>query len=111
MSCSSEYPVGPRVYFADATDTRGCSACACAPPSGGHCSVASPAGYEFLAYPCIQKTGTFDAPSACAPWTGGTSVTLGGAPTLDDAGACTPSGGVPGGSASPAHPTSFCCAL
>lgn len=113
-SCPGAYPNGPSVFYTGADDTRGCSTCTCGPPSGGSCSIASPAvdTYGITDIKCVSPAASqLDAPNACAPLTGPDAVMLIAVPTLVSAGACAVSGGgQPTGGATPTGAQSFCCA-
>jgi hypothetical protein len=112
-ACPAGYPSGPEVYYRTVNDLRGCSTCTCSPPSGGQCSVASPAGHAYVSPPCVVgETGTITAPSPCGGFSGGESLKLDVAPSLDAPGSCAiTGGGEPSGAATPADPVTFCCAL
>ena len=110
-ACPVEYPVGPRVYYGDVADGRGCSACTCGGASGGHCTGSASTGAQYIGFPCVARNGDLAAPASCASFQGGESVMLLNAPTLDVVGACAADGGAPTGSAQPSTPMSFCCGL
>jgi hypothetical protein len=106
-SCPPQYPSGPRVFYTGVDDSRGCSTCQCAGPSGGSCTITNPAIEA-----CISS-GTWSAPGACSSITGPEPVRLhsGATPTLVDPGTCTlTDGGAPSGTATGNGATTFCCA-
>jgi hypothetical protein len=104
-TCPLEYPAGPYVFYSGLDDTRACSPCACAAPSGGACGIASPA----IAACITPPGGTWDASGACSSITGPEPVRLAASPTLDDAGACAVDGGTPSGATMPTGAVTFCC--
>jgi hypothetical protein len=105
-ACPVEYPAGPYVFYSGVGDERSCSPCTCAAPSGGACSIASPAIEACLNPP----GGSWDASGACGAITGPEPVRLAASPTLSDAGACAVAdGGTPTGAAVPTGAVSFCC--
>jgi hypothetical protein len=91
------------VYYADAGDSRGCSACTCGAAAGGSCSALNIDRFDALN--CATAT-TSATDTACHNVH--TSVKL--TSTVVDAGACAPNGGgQPTGSYQPTDPTVICC--
>ncbi len=105
-ACPAGYPSGPQVFFSGVDDNRGCSACACTGPTGGTCTIASPA----IDTGCPTTGSTLSAPSACTAFMPPDTVKLASQPTVTGPGSCTLSGGgAPMGTAAGSGPTSFCC--
>jgi hypothetical protein len=99
-------------FYSGANDTRACSTCSCAPPSGGSCSLPNGptgplAGFPYLDPACGAQTGAFYVESCIAIPTV-KAVKLTATPTLN-AGTCAATGGAATGTASPAQPTTLCC--
>jgi hypothetical protein len=110
MAGLSPCPSGPyvnrRVYYGAATDTRGCTACSCDPPSadceGGTVST-------FDAMGCAAPAHhTWSTPQSCTGIGKDTSGKYNGDAVLNS-GACRPRGGVPTGELTPTTPTTICC--
>jgi hypothetical protein len=104
VACPATY-AARSVFYAGAVDTRACSACACAPPSGGACTGAQVAYFDDLA--CSVADGAVGGSCQTAPRKAThVRVTSGGAPTGL---ACQPSGGQPVGGVVASGPSTFCC--
>jgi hypothetical protein len=109
--CPASYP-DKHLAYASLSDTRGCTSCACAAPSGSLCTATLSVfkepgctGAPFLAGPISsEKASCFDLSPAGLPLGGKTVTAL-----AYRAGACAPSGGDPMGSVDPAGPSTFCC--
>ena len=106
----SPCPPGPytnrRVYYGTATDTRGCTACSCGPPSmdckGGTVSTFDEMGCA------APSRHTWSAPQSCTGIGGDTSGEYNG-DAVPNSGPCKPSGGLPTGGLTPTTPTTICC--
>ncbi|MFO0568769.1 MAG: hypothetical protein U0263_24110 [Polyangiaceae bacterium] len=97
------YPNKRSTLFQSFSDTRDCSACACAPSTDSTCSM------SVLGYPkgdCGgQITKTIEA-GVCTDPGPSAAVRLDASPTP---GTCTPSGGSPVGTVTPTEPITVCC--
>ena len=108
-SCPPGYSYGPQVFYTGVSDARGCSPCTCAAPTGGQCTISSPAVGVYSNLGCSTQKTTLDAPSGCSALTGPDPVQLLATPMLSAPGNCAGSGGMPVGVATPTGATSFCC--
>lgn len=103
-ACPVGYATGPQVFYSGVDDERACTPCECGAPTGGQCTIVSPAITNCLSGPSL------DAPNACTAFTGGEPVKLANTPVLSNPGTCAvASGGVSTGTATPTGATSFCC--
>src|SRR5262249_16946061 len=114
-SCPSTYPTS-HVYYHGATDTRGCSDCACEAPVDATCGAGARATY---AQPDAPGGGaTYDHPDCTGgekKWTTPTSCTALGSeygtskPVEPRGGRCVAKGGAPIGALTPTTATTVCC--
>jgi hypothetical protein len=106
-SCPGHPFTEKHVFYDDADDTRGCSACSCDPPKGGKCSAT------------ITVYGDANCTASPTPFQAGSCGTLPAANTAVvgrqasnisvTPGTCAPKGGAPTGSVVPTSATTFCC--
>jgi hypothetical protein len=108
-SCPPAYSFGPQVFYTGVSDARGCAPCSCATPTGGTCTIGSPAVDEYKDLGCSTVTAMIDAPSGCTAVTGPDPVQLVSAPMLSAPGSCVAGGGDSVGAATPTGAMSFCC--
>jgi hypothetical protein len=113
-------PLGPyqnrEVYFRRVADARSCTQCTCGTPSGATCTGALTAGTDRN---CNADSVTISSAGMCAalppdptppPEVGFlSSRSFIYESTGPVGGACTPSGGVSTGTATPADPVTVCC--
>jgi hypothetical protein len=108
--CPEGYP-DQRVFYDDYADTRACSDCACAPPTGSLCSTRLSV-YSDNACEALQAAPIVtSAQAACVDlMPSGTAL---GSKSAEAAtytpGICAPFGGEPIGTASVKGPSTFCC--
>jgi len=109
MCPAGAYSVG-HVFYGGVSDSRACSGCSCGSPTGASCTGAQVQGFSV-------NTGTCGGTAVALPY-GPACETLGvtvngeqetTAPTANN-GTCAPSGGQASGTATPATPTTICCA-
>lgn len=95
------------VLYSGVDDTRDCSACSCGKVSGASCSTTLTT-YAPGSSNCNGVASTLMAPIMCSNGIAAqqTEMMLQMSPT---GGSCTPAGGQPTGSATPAGPKTFCC--
>jgi hypothetical protein len=116
-SCPPDYKFGPEIYYTDptqVTDSRGCTACTCAAPSGTSCTF-SPLGtltnlrYDSMCmFPIVTPPMTFNVPNTCQSLMN-EGFQLNQTFRLD-AGTCSPAGGqAMGVVVATGQPTSLCC--
>lgn len=98
------------VFYDTFEDTRACSACTCGAPTGSTCS-STVSIYTDGACSTLAYSATVDAAGpACQNVTAGTPLGSKSASLPKyTAGACTPSGGMAAGAATPLMPTTLCC--
>jgi hypothetical protein len=96
------------LYYGGFDDSRGCTPCACATPTGVDCNSAAHIS-TWSNTTCTSGKGAAVSglPAACASMSGIHYVQI---TTYADGGSCTPSGGQPTGAASPEDLTTLCCA-
>lgn len=111
-SCPGSPYLDRLVYSSkDVIDTRACSACTCASPTGASCSFPTQPplpGFRFLDPGCVTPAIPFNVPSDCTPVAGAGGVGLVSSPVFDG-GSCAPDGGLPLGAVVPAAIETFCC--
>jgi hypothetical protein len=108
--CPGEYPT-KHVFYDEASDSRGCSACSCAAPEGGVCSATVTVFPDALCEEVAVGGGNVTSlVPGCIPLVPG--AVLGGKmatePTYEP-GTCEPLGGAPIGSVELKGPSTFCC--
>lgn len=108
-SCPAGYSFGPQIFYTGVSDARGCAPCNCAPPTGGQCTIGSPAVGVYSNLGCSTLSSTLDAPSGCTAYTPPDPVKLLSTPTVSTPGNCVASGGASVGVATPTGAVSFCC--
>ena len=109
-TCPGEWPNAIDAFM-DGTDTRGCSACSCAPGDAdcvgekftvyddNNCgNGGSTAAADIAPAACVSVQGHVDFASASYRATAATLT-----------GTCTPEGGQPTGAVEPTGPVTFCC--
>jgi hypothetical protein len=101
------------LFYGSASDTRGCSDCACDPPAGGTCSATVKVYSDGTIDTCSTLVATLNATT-----TAGDCKNLTGNPQVGSrqatfsavtGGTCNPTGGQATGAATPQSPTTFCC--
>jgi hypothetical protein len=102
--CPSEYYAVARQYYTGDVDTRGCTACSCAPATGSACGNSAVHTYSDVG--CTSATGTTPVPVACSTLAGARAVSFSGVP---NGGSCAPNGGQPTGTFAPTNPYTICC--
>ena len=93
------------VTYSTATDTRACTSCTCASPTGGTCSGTFSTHNTSS---CSLFTSTFPLSMACNSVQIATSG-LKASTALDTASSCAPIGGQTVGGVTPGSPTTTCC--
>jgi hypothetical protein len=95
-------------YYANADDSRGCSACACGSPTGVDCDMnAHVELWETTGCDGGSTQALTPVPSGCvAPPVKMQGATFQSTPT---GGSCPPNGGQPTGTITPQGPTTICC--
>lgn len=93
-------------YYTSVSDTRACSACGCGTPSGVACTLK---GHVGVGLTCTAAPAVVaDIKPGCIDLNGvaryGFQVVA-----VATQGGCTPSGGKPTGTATPAAPVTVCC--
>jgi hypothetical protein len=104
-SCPAGYPVA-KTYYSSGTDTRDCTTCSCANPTGASCSGG--AGAASRDPTCFRNNVPLTAPRAC----NGDIQNLQSAmftPATPSGGSCAPLGGQATGTFIPTSPMSVCC--
>jgi hypothetical protein len=102
--CPPGYPHG-RTYYGSVAEGRTCSPCSCGVPAGGTCGNAT---VSLSMGPGCSGGSTVSAPSDCEPLSGMSVASFSGGMEASG-GACPSAGGQPGGSVTPATPTTICC--
>lgn len=95
---------GSGPYFAQATDSRGCTVCTCGAPSGVACASSGIVAYSDSA--CMMPSMTMGPDAGCVAL-GAYSTTCAGAAA--SGGTCSPTGGVPTGGITLTSPYTICC--
>jgi hypothetical protein len=95
------------LYYTSVADTRTCSDCTCAAPTGGSCSF-SLVGYASSDSSCTGNAVTYLPGTKCAGVQQPGDMRLTMAPT---AGSCAAGTSSPTGTATPAGPVTVCCPL
>lgn len=110
VDCPDPY-LEKQLFYRDAEDTRACSECECAAPTGNACTVLASAFQDeacgtiagALLVTSESGDGCVDIPPGL-PLAGKTAEVV-----STETGTCSPSGGEPSGRAAPAHPVTICC--
>jgi hypothetical protein len=118
-ACPAAYPER-RMFFRGATSTLSCSPCTCGPPQGSMCWTWLTEHHTEACSEIFHSSRWVDMDVAgCGTSDGGNGGGLTGIsavlgtpppPNQTDPGVCAPSGGEATGEATPADPTTFCCA-
>ncbi|MFT3764765.1 MAG: hypothetical protein QM820_04505 [Minicystis sp.] len=112
VACPALGPYHERhVFYQGFTDTRACSPCSCGAPEGSTCKAQLSIFEDAACATMPSFVFTLDAETApCHPLNVGAALSSKSAtePAYTP-GTCTPSGGVPMGSAEPADPMTYCC--
>ncbi len=112
QACPGGYPNKQNLYYDQTsyTDTRSCSACSCATPTGGACT-ATMAYYKDGACSVLDVMESVPKPCSPVPPSGD-----GGVEAVEQLswqqvspGSCAPQGGQPTGAVTPNNPHTFCC--
>jgi hypothetical protein len=112
VSCPDSYPV-KHLVFADFSDQRACSDCACNAPTGSTCTATlnvfkdDACSVPLLSDPVSSSASScFDVAPAGLPLGSKTLTAL-----AYQAGTCTPSGGEASGTVEATGPSTFCCLM
>jgi hypothetical protein len=101
----------PHVFYQGFEDSRGCSPCTCGAPDGGTCSAEVTIYTDGVCMSPMYYAAPIDA---AEPYCIDVNAALAfgsksASPPVYVPGNCQPAGGVPGGTATPTSPTTFCC--
>jgi hypothetical protein len=103
------------IFYGGFTEGRSCSACSCGAPDGGTCKDSANAKVNFYDDPsCTTLDESDNLPASCLGLNGpggdlGANLPNAPSMTIASPGSCTPNGGQPTGSPTPATPTTLCC--